>query len=211
VETKYVITDGIKYIGKDRNSNVTYVTSQDRAEKYPYDKAINVKDNNLNASERKNFYLVEYVAKQTKMKNTLSIVRTLSPAPTELSVTGQKIEFDWNKMIEQLENLLDNIYIYKEQLVSQQQYVDWELSDIDHIIQNKSPAADKRTKIYGIRQHKRIERDAIYAGLTYANVIIESIDQECSMVEIKNRLKGAIPQPYRGRTELYDELLQMIG
>lgn len=214
MELQYVITDGLKYIGKDRNSKVTYTTSKDRADKYTYDKAINVRDNNLGAGERKNFYLEEYTPKQSKQHkptNKLSIVRTLPPVPTELSLTRQKIEFDWNKMVEQLENLLDNIYVYKEQLISQQQYVDWELSDIDHIIGKESPPAHIRTKIYGIQQQKRKEREVIHNNIRYANVIIESIDQKNSLTEIKNRLRGAEPKPYKGRTDLYEQLLQMIG
>jgi hypothetical protein len=211
MELQYVITDGLKYLSKDRNSKVTYTTSKDRAEKYPYDKAINVRDNNLNAGERKNFYLEEYVPKQTKSKNKLSIVKTLPPAPTELSLAGQKIEFDWNKMIEQLDNLMDNIYIYKEQQLAAQQHVDWELSDIDHFIQEHAPAAHVRTKVYTKQMEKRREREQIKINIRYANVIIESIDQGNSLTEIKNRLRGAEPKPYKGRTELYNELLELIG
>ena len=107
--------------------------------------------------------------------------------------------------------MTDNIYIYKEQLINAQQKIDWELSDIDHIIQEKSPAAHIRTKIYGVQQQKRKEREKIHIGLRYANVIIESINQGNSITEIKNRLKGAETKPYKGRTELYDELLEMIG
>jgi hypothetical protein len=211
VEQQYVITDGMKYIGKDKSRNITYMTNPDRAEKYTYDKAVNVKDNNIKSTDSDVWYIVPYEPKMIKPKNKLSIVKTLPPAPTELSLAGNKIEFDWNKIIEQIENLLDNIYVYKEQLISQQQYVDWELSDIDHIIGKKSPPAHIRTKIYGIQQQKRKEREAIHNNIRYTNVIIEAIDQGNSLNEIKNRLKGAEPKPYKGRTELYEELLQMIG
>lgn len=214
MELQYVITDGIKYVGKDRNRNITYMTNPDRAEKYTYDKGLNVLNNNMVAEERVNFYLAEYTAKQikkSKMKTPLSIVKTLSPAPTAKSITGEKIELDWNKIIVEIGNLMDNIYIYKEQQLAAQQYVDWELSDIDHFIQEHAPAAHIRTKVYTEQMVKRKERERIKNNIRYANIVIECIDQGSGLTEIKNRLKGAEPKPYKGRTELYDKLLQMIG
>ena len=211
MELQYVITDGRKYVSKDNNNSMTHTSNVERAEKYPYDKAMNVIKNNMKAKNGEEWEIRLYEPKKSKVKNNLSIVRTLSPAPTEMSLTGQKIEFDWDKIIEQLDNLIDNVYIYKEQLVNAQQRIDWELSDIDHIIQEKSPAAHIRTKIYGVQQQKRKEREKIHVGLRYANVIIESINQGSNLTEIKNRLRGAETKPYKGRTELYDELLEMIG
>lgn len=211
MELQYLITDGIKYVGYDKNRNITYTTNPKCAEKYLYDKAVNVLKNNIKSINDEKWKIELYEPKKSKMKSNLSIVRTLQPAPTEVSLKGQKIEFDWEKIIEQLDNLIDNVYIYKEQLVNAQQRIDWELSDIDHIIQEKSPAAHIRTKIYGVQQQKRKEREGIRIGLRYANVIIESINQGSNMAEIRNRLRGAETKPYKGRTELYDELLEMIG
>ena len=170
MELQYV--DGRKYVGKDSNDRMTHTSNLEKAEKYLYDKAMNVLKNNIKSTNDEKWKIKLFNLK----KKNLSVVRTLPP-PTEISLTGQKIEFDWDKIIEQLDVLTDNIYIYKEQLINAQQRIDWELSDIDHIIQDKSPAAHIRTKIYGIQQQKRKERDKIHASIRYANVIIESINQ----------------------------------
>lgn len=211
MELQYVITDGTKYVGKDKNKNITYTTNPECVEKYSYDKAVNVLKNNIKSTNDEKWNIQLYEPKKTKVKNNLSVVRTLPPAPTEINLTGQKIEFDWDKIIEQFGNLMDNIYIYKQQQLAAQQYVDWELSDIDHFIQEHAPAAHIRTKVYGEQRCKRQEREQIKINIRYANVIIECLDQGCGITEIKNRLKGAESKPYKGRTELYNKLLQMIG
>ena len=211
MELQYVITDGTKYIAKDKRCNITFVTNPDRAEKYVYDKAHNVLKNNLGNVDRDKFKVSLYEPKHSKKTNKLSLVKSLPPTPKESSISGVKIEFNWNNFIEQLDSMIDNIYVYKEQLINAQQYVDWELSDIDHFIGEQSPPAHVRTIIYGIRQQKRQERDIIHTNLRYTNVIIEAIDQGDSLAEIKNRLHGAESKPYNGRTKLYDELLGMIG
>jgi len=211
MDLQYVITDGTKYVSKDKSRNITLVSNPDNAEKYEYDKALNVLNNNMNAIERENYVVVVYEPKQHKMKNKLSVVRTLPAAPMKNNLIGNKIEFDWNKIIVEFGNLIDNIYIYKEQQLAAQQYVDWELSDINHFIQEHAPAAHIRSKVYTEQMGKRKERELIKSNIRYANIVIECIDQGSGLTEIKNRLKGAEPKPYKGRTELYNKLLQMIG
>lgn len=213
MELQYVITDGLKYVRLDKNRNITYVTNPDNAEKYEYDKAINVRDNNLLAKDRANFYVAEYESKQKKpkIKANLSIIKMLPAAPTAQSLASEKINIDLDKMIEEIEYLLDNIYIYKEQLLLAEQHVNWELSDIDHFIQEHAPAAHIRTKIYTKQREKRLEREKIKRNIRFAKILIECIDQGSGLNEIKNRLKEAENKPYKGRTELYNELLQWIG
>ena len=105
MELQYVITDGRKYVSKDNNNSMTHTSNVERAEKYPYDKAMNVIKNNMKAKNGEEWEIRLYEPKKSKVKNNLSIVRTLPPAPTEMSLTGQKIEFDWDKIIEQLDNI----------------------------------------------------------------------------------------------------------
>lgn len=214
MENQYVITDGLKYLCLDKNRNVTYVTSPIYAEKYVYEKAINVKDNNLPTKDRDKFYISPYEERQgskVNRKTKLSLIKTLPATPTEQILKGEKIEINLEEMIEQLDYLLDNIYVYKEQLLVEQQHTDLELSDIEHFIQEHAPAAHIRTKIYTKQRQKRLERERIKQNLKYTNIIIECINQGSGLTEIKNRLKGAEFQPYKARTEIYNELLEWIG
>jgi len=110
--------------------------------------------------------------------------------------------FAWN---------IDQLNTNKNILTSQMSYYDSALSDIGHAMLDKRPPADTRTKIYGLEKQLREKRRDVKQAIKYVQVMINSINQEWELSKLRCEMSKAMYHDYKGRTEYYELVIDMLG
>lgn len=100
--------------------------------------------------------------------------------------------------------------VYNDRLNEMLSFCDSALSDMEHIIEAESPAAHIRTKIYGIQQDLLQKRRKVKHAFNYVKVLLDSINDKWDFTLLQKKLMENDYKPYKGRTDYYNVVLEML-
>lgn len=106
---------------------------------------------------------------------------------------------------------MNQLETYKVMLDSALSYYDSAISDIEHAIEKKSPPAHIRTKIYGVLKQVREKHTQIKQCIVYVEVMKDAITYKYDLSKLKLEISKAKYTEYKGRTDYYEMILNMIG
>lgn len=219
----YILTDGKNYVIRDelnpgRLMKSTYAA---KAEKFTYKQARSLLQSKRAATKwikNEKFYMVE---EETEEK---VIPKQMSNA--DIYVGKNDIEMDesiLNGILDEVESVLSLKAWNKNQLITYSNLLNANLSkydsaeqDVLHAIENykfetgKNPQAHKMTKIYIMLEEIRANRRKIKQCINYINVFISAIDNNYTVEKLKMHLSRVVGGEYKGRTEYYKKVLEML-
>lgn len=204
----YVITNGIFYIGRDKNGNiVSNITNINKAEIMSYEKATKILKNNLKSINK------QWQIEAATVKNKIDeyCVQIILEDKTIMNSISEIENFDWSECTKNIEPFTYNIYEYKNLLFKNLKRIDLELSDIRHIISNNKPNKKIQNEIYKMEYEREVMRKKIKTLIRYLNVIIDFLEGRCERIELEERIEEAKDKPFKGRTEVYNELIRIIA
>lgn len=202
----YVITNGSEYY---KEPEFAFISNRESATQMSIRKAKNVLENSFKADVRQKLYIVEYDNNKSDKK-----IRTKEDIRDEikkLELDNQSSQLIKSACFDLINFSLPNnkeLRASRETLVDMLSYYDMVRSDIYHIIKEESPQAHIRTKIYGILQEKEQRRSEVKECLRYVDVLIKV---ERQIEKYKKQLKKSESKSYKGRTVVYDEIMELIG
>lgn len=219
----YILTDGKNYVIRDelnpeRLMKSTYAA---KAETFTYKQARSLLQSKRAATKwikNEKFYMVE---EETEEK---VIPKQMSNA--DIYVGKNDIEMDesiLNGIFDEVESVLSLKAWNKNQLCKYSKILYANLSkcdlaeqDILHAIENyklktgKNPQAHKMTKIYIELEEIRTNRRQIKQCIGYVSAFIETVDNHYTVEKLKTLLSRVVGGEYKGRTEYYKKVLDIL-
>lgn len=181
---QYVITDGTRWIMRDRNKK--YVPTSNEA-------LADVFGNKEANSVDKPPALIKQISHEEVKLNT----ETVSIA--------ENIQY-WVDKVSGLNGLAAEALYRKEELINQLSEVDKELCDINHYIEFCNLNAAQGYKAYKMIKDRRIKRRSIKNELDVLNIILGKKISETATDEIQKAISGMDKRTYEPRVlnELFD-------
>lgn len=213
----YILTDGKNYVMENPMQIGKYLstTSIAQASKFTYKQAraiLNSKKSSMKFC--KNYTMLDC---DTGEESALSANYR---GNADIYTGDNKIDFD--------ESILDDIFsetdgilglaawdknqleTYKTMLNSALSYYDSAISDIVHAIEKSSPPAHIRTKIYGVLQDVREKHTKVKQCIRYIEILNDAITYKYDLGKIKLEISKAKYVEYRGRTDYYKMIMDMV-
>ncbi len=209
----YYITNGLNYVQKiDGKYKTTNCSSL--ADIYNYVVATKIVRNSLPKHMKKGFYL-----KEVETSEMIDIHKYKSEASA--IVDNKKISFDLD-IVQQIKNEAESIMglsaytqedlIKKREVLNQAlSFYDLAMSDVEHIIGDNKPPAHIRTIIYGKQHEIQNIHKEIKQAIIYIDIMIMAHTESWTINKTQTKLRESKYVPYKGRTCIYDEIMQMIG
>lgn len=199
---EYVITDGSRWIMKDRNGKYVPTSCESLADKYSNKVANSVFSNQLSKPLRRVFY-VEKVDEPPK--NVKQVTYEEVGNNTEKVLVAENIQ-KWLDKISDLNGLASDALHRKEELLNQLSLVDKELCDINHYIEFCNLNAAQGYKAYRMIKERRIKRRSIKNELQVLEIILGKRISETATDEIQKAVEGMDKRKYEPRvlSELFD-------
>lgn len=195
---RYVITDGKRWIKKDKKGRYLPTTCGAFAEEFSKDKADKVLNNSLTKGFRSIFRI-------EKVDNVPKNVKPVSKDfKTEKVQTSDNIT-RWIDKVENLNGLYDEANKRSEELTYELSKVDKELSDILHYIEFAKLNAAQGYKAYKMVKERRIKRRHIKNEMDVLAVILSQNVNDI-FKNMKNKLNEMDKRTYNPREieELFD-------
>ena len=200
--SQYVITDGSRWITKNRNGKYVPTTCEALADTFGNKEANSVYNNNLSKALKSCFRVM-------KVDNQPELVKQITQEKvnenTETPSNSENIQY-WIDKISDLNGLASEALHRKDDLLSQLSKVDQELSDIDHYIEFVNLNAAQGYKAYKMIKDRRIIRRSIKNELDVLNIILGKKISETATDEIQKAIYGMDKRTYEPRVlnELFD-------
>lgn len=105
-------------------------------------------------------------------------------------------------------SVLDN---YMDKLSSMLSYYDSVISDIRHIIKYKNPPETAKIKIYDIEHIIENKRAGVKQAFAQVQILLSGINNNWNIKAFQDRLSDASWKDYKGRTDYYDDLLDVCN
>ena len=200
--SQYVITDGSRWITKNRNGKYVPTTCEALADTFGNKEANSVYNNNLSKALKSCFY-VEKTDKPPELVK--QITQEKVNENTETPSNSENIQY-WIDKVSDLNGLASEALHRKDDLLSQLSKVDQELSDIDHYIEFVNLNAAQGYKAYKMIKDRRIIRRSIKNELEVLNIILGKKISETATDEIQKAISGMDKRTYEPRVlnELFD-------
>ena len=208
----YLITNGHKYIYKEDHN---YKTASNAAlsDSFPYKKALYILNNSLPKS-MKDYYLEEYETAEIidihKGQNVASNI-----------IKNKNINFDESiikNIIKEADSIMELFAFNQNELIESREimnkalsFYDMAISDIRHIIKDNNPPAHKRTIIYGKGQELEQKRCDIKQTMKYLDVMVQAHTEKWCISRMQEELKRVKYAPYKGRTYVYDTIMELLS
>lgn len=197
---RYVITDGKRWIKKDKKGRYSPTTCGSFAEEFSKDKADKVLNNSLTKGLRTIF----------RVEKASDIPKNVKPVSKEDMIETEKVQVSenitrWIEKVESLNGLFDEANKRNEELTSELSKVDKELSDLLHYIEFAKLNAAQGYKAYKMVKERRTKRRHIKNEMDVLAVILSQNANDISK-NIKNKLNEMDKRTYNPREikELFD-------
>ena len=202
VLAQYVITDGTRWIMRDRNKKYVPTSNEALADIFGNKEANSVYQNNLSKALKSVFH-VEKIDKPPALIKQISHEEVKSN--TETVSVAENIQY-WVDKVSGLNGLAAEALHRKEELINQLSEVDKELCDINHYIEFCNLNAAQGYKAYKMIKDRRMKRRSIKNELDVLNMILGKKLSESVTNEITNAVLGMDKRIYEPRVlnELFD-------
>lgn len=199
---QYVITDGTRWIMRDRNKKYVPTSNEALADIFGNKEANSVYQNNLSKALKSVFH-VEKIDKPPALIKQISHEEVKSN--TETVSVAENIQY-WVDKVSGLNGLAAETLHRKEELINQLSEVDKELCDINHYIEFCNLNAAQGYKAYKMIKDRRMKRRSIKNELDVLNMILGKKLSESVTNEITNAVSGMDKRIYEPRVlnELFD-------
>lgn len=200
--SQYVITDGSRWITKNRNGKYVPTTCEALADTFGNKEANSVYNNNLSKALKSCFRVMKVDKPPELVKQ---ITQEKVNENTETPSNSENIQY-WIDKISDLNGLASEALHRKDNLLSQLSKIDQELSDIDHYIEFVNLNAGQGYKAYRMIKDRRIIRRSIKNELDVLNIILGKKISETATDEIQKAIYGMDKRTYEPRVlnELFD-------
>ena len=200
--SQYVITDGSRWITKNRNGKYVPTTCEALADTFGNKEANSVYNNNLSKALKSCFRVMKVDKPPELVKQ---ITQEKVNENTETPSNSENIQY-WIDKISDLNGLASEALHRKDNLLSQLSKIDQELSDIDHYIEFVNLNAAQGYKAYKMIKDRRIIRRSIKNELDVLNIILGKKISETATDEIQKAISGMDKRTYEPRVlnELFD-------
>ena len=200
--SQYVITDGSRWITKNRNGKYVPTTCEALADTFGNKEANSVYNNNLSKALKSCFRVMKVDKPPELVKQ---ITQEKVNENTETPSNSENIQY-WIDKISDLNGLASEALHRKDNLLSQLSKIDQELSDIDHYIEFVNLNAAQGYKAYRMIKDRRIIRRSIKNELEVLNIILGKKISETATDEIQKAIYGMDKRTYEPRVlnELFD-------
>ena len=198
---QYVITDGSRWIMKDRRGRYVPSSCEAFADIYSRKQAENIFNNQLPKALRTIFY----IQKTDDPPENVKQVTQDDLHTTEKVMIADNIQ-KWIDRISDLNGLATDALHRKEELTEQLSNIDKELSDIYHYVEFCNLNAAQGYKAYKMIKDRRIKRRAIKNELEVLAIILGKKISETATDEIMKCVAGMDKRTYEPRVlnELFD-------
>lgn len=199
---QYVITDGTRWIMRDRKGKYVPTSNEALADVFGNKEANSVYQNNLSKALKSVFH-VEKIDKPPALIKQISHEEVKSN--TETVSVAENIQY-WVDKVSGLNGLASEALHRKEELINQLSEVDKELCDINHYIEFCNLNAAQGYKAYKMIKDRRVKRRSIKNELEVLNMILGKKLSESVTNEITNAVSGMDKRIYEPRVlnELFD-------
>ena len=199
---QYVITDGTRWIMRDRKGKYVPTSCEALADVYSNKQANSIFQNQLSKALKSCFHL-------QKIDEVPALVKQITQKEikenTENVLVAENIKY-WVDKVNGLNGLASEAVHRKDELLSQLSKVDQELSDINHYIEFCNLNAAQGYKAYKMIKERRIKRRSIKNELEVLSIILGKKISDTASDEIQKAIAGMDKRTYEPRvmTELFD-------
>lgn len=199
---QYVITDGSRWIMRNRNGKYVPTSCETLADVYSNKQANSIFQNQLSKALKSCFHV-------EKTDKPPELIKQITPEKvnenTETPSNSENIQY-WIDKVSDLNGLASEALHRKDNLLSQLSKIDQELSDIDHYIEFVNLNAAQGYKAYRMIKDRRIIRRSIKNELDVLNIILGKKISETATDEIQKAISGMDKRTYEPRVlnELFD-------
>ena len=199
---QYVITDGTRWIMRDRHGRYVPTSCEALADVFSNKQATGIFQSNLSKA-LKSVFRVQKIDEPSKLIKQIS--QETAQKNTERVSTAENIQ-RWIDKIDGLNGLATEALHRKDELVQQLSKVDQELSDVNHYIEFCNLNAAQGYKAYKMIKDRRIKRRSIKNELQVVDIILSKKISETATDEIKKAIAGMDQRTYEPRVlnELFD-------
>ena len=200
--SQYVITDGSRWITKNRNGKYVPTTCEALADTFGNKEANSVYNNNLSKALKSCFH-VEKIDKPPELVKQITQEETQEN--TEKVSIAENIQY-WVDKVKGLNGLASEAVHRKNELTDQLSTVDKETCDILHYIEFCNLNAAQGYKAYKMLKERRIRRRSIKNELQVLDIILGKKISETATDEIQKAVEGMDKRKYEPRVmeELFD-------
>lgn len=200
--SQYVITDGSRWITKNRNGKYVPTTCEALADTFGNKEANSVYNNNLSKALKSCFRVMKVDKPPELVKQ---ITQEKVNENTETPSHSENIQY-WVDKVSGLNGLASEALHRKDNLLNKLSKIDQELSDIDHYIEFVNLNAAQGYKAYKMIKDRRIIRRSIKNELDVLNIILGKKISETATDEIQKAISGMDNRTYEPRVlnELFD-------
>lgn len=199
---QYVITDGTRWIMRDRKGKYVPTSCETLADVYSNKQANSIFQNSLSKALKSCFHLQKIDEPPVLIKQ---LTQEKVNENTETPSISENIQY-WVDKVSDLNGLASEALHRKDNLLSQLSKVDQELSDINHYIEFVNLNAAQGYKAYKMIKDRRIIRRSIKNELDVLNIILGKKISETATDEIQKAVSGMDKRTYEPRilSELFD-------
>lgn len=199
---QYVITDGNRWIMKNRNGKYVPTTCEALADVFGNKEANSVYNNNLSKALKSCFRVMKVDKPPELVKQ---ITHRETQKNTEKVLIAENIQY-WVDKVNGLNGLASEAVHRKDKLVDQLSTVDKEICDILHYIEFCNLNAAQGYKAYKMIKERRIRRRSIKNELQVLDIILGKKISETATDEIEKAISGMDNRKYEPRVmrELFD-------
>lgn len=199
---QYVITDGNRWIMKNRNGKYVPTTCEALADVFGNKEANSVYNNNLSKALKSCFRVQKYDKPPELIKQ---MTHEETQEKTEKVAIAENIQY-WIEKVNGLNGLASEALHRKDKLVDQLSTVDKEICDILHYIEFCNLNAAQGYKAYKMIKERRIRRRSIKNELQVLDTILGKKISETATDEIEKVISGMDNRKYEPRVmrELFD-------
>ena len=192
---QYVITDGTRWIMRDRKGKYVPTSCEALADVFSNKQATGIFQSNLSKA-LKSVFRVQKIDEPPKLIKQIS--QETVQENTEKVSTAENVQ-RWIDKIEGLNGLATEALHRKDELVQQLSKVDQELSDVNHYIEFCNLNAAQGYKAYKMIKDRRIKRSSIKNELQVVDIILSKKICETATDEIQKAIAGMDQRTYEPR------------
>jgi hypothetical protein len=192
---QYVITDGTRWIMRDRKGKYVPTSCEALADVFSNKQATGIFQSNLSKA-LKSVFRVQKIDEPPKLIKQIS--QETVQENTEKVSTAENVQ-RWIDKIEGLNGLATEALHRKDELVQQLSKVDQELSDVNHYIEFCNLNAAQGYKAYKMIKDRRIKRRSIKNELQVVDIILSKKICETATDEIQKAIAGIDQRTYEPR------------
>ena len=199
---QYVITDGSRWIMRNRNGKYVPTSCEALADIFS-NKAVNNLYNNSLPKALKSVFHIQKI--DTPPDNVKQITQSEVENNTEKVMVAENIQ-KWIDKITDLNGLATDALHRKEELCAELSFVERELSDINHYIEFCNLNAAQGWKAYKMIKERRIKRRSIKNEIQILNIILDKKISDTVTNEILESMSKMDKRTYEPRVmnELFD-------